>query len=62
VPAAVLVHLTGNIAMTLLFVSPSIGGVAVMLGVIVLIAAVLLVLGRPDHGHQQDPATVGGPI
>lgn len=42
VPAAVLVHLTGNIALTFLFAAPSVVGGVTYLATLVLIAAVLL--------------------
>jgi membrane protease YdiL (CAAX protease family) len=47
VPAAVLVHLTGNIALTFLFAAPSVVGGVTYLATLVVIAAVLLATAGP---------------
>jgi hypothetical protein len=47
VPAAVLVHLTGNIALTFLFAAPSVVGGVTYLATLVVIAAALLATAGP---------------
>jgi membrane protease YdiL (CAAX protease family) len=51
VPAAVLMHTTGNIALTLLFAAPSVAGGACYIGTVLLIAALLLRFG-PAQGSR----------